>query len=29
LVAEKQPISIWANIVGYYFGKGKDFVSIA
>ena len=29
LVAEKQPISIWANIGGYYFGKGKDFVSIA
>lgn len=29
LVAEKQPISTWANIGGYYFGKGKDFVKIA
>lgn len=29
LVAEKQPISIWANIGGYYFGKGKDFVAMA
>lgn len=29
LVAEKQPISTWANIGGYYFGKGKDFVEIA
>ena len=29
LVAEKQPISTWANIGGYYFGRGKDFVEIA
>lgn len=29
LVAEKQPISAWANIGAYYFGKGSDFVSIA
>ncbi|MFH1427394.1 MAG: glycosyltransferase family 2 protein [Patescibacteria group bacterium] len=29
LVAEKQPISKWANIGGYYFGCGKDFVKIA
>ena len=28
-VAEKQPISTWANIGGYYFGRGKDFVAIA
>lgn len=29
LVAEKKPISTWANIGGYYFGRGKDFVEIA
>lgn len=29
LVAEKQPISTWANIGGYYFGRGRDFVAIA
>lgn len=29
LVAEKQPISTWANIGAYYFGHGKDFVRIA
>lgn len=26
LVAEKVPISEWANIGAYYFGKGRDFV---
>lgn len=25
-VAEKEPISRWANIGGYYFGSGKQFV---
>jgi dTDP-glucose pyrophosphorylase len=29
LVAEKQPISTWANIGAYYFGQGKNFVEIA
>lgn len=29
LVAEKQPISIWANIGAYYFGSGKKFVEAA
>lgn len=29
LVAEKKPISIWANIGAYYFGKGSEFVRIA
>jgi len=29
LVAEKQPISTWANVGCYYFGKGRDFVTVA
>ena len=29
LVAEKQPISKWANIGGYYFGKGSEFIKAA
>jgi len=29
LVAEKQPISQWANIGAYYFGRGSDFVQVA
>jgi NDP-sugar pyrophosphorylase family protein len=28
-VAEKQPISTWANVGCYYFGKGSDFVATA
>lgn len=28
-VAEKNPISEWANIGAYYFGKGRDFVAAA
>ena len=27
--AEKNPISEWANIGAYYFGRGKDFVRVA
>jgi dTDP-glucose pyrophosphorylase len=26
LVAEKQPVSEWANIGAYYFRRGKDFI---
>ena len=29
LVAEKQPISRWANIGAYYFGRGSDFFEVA
>ncbi len=29
LVAEKQPVSRWANIGAYYFGKGSDFIEAA
>lgn len=29
MIAEKNPISKWANIGGYYFGKGSEFVKIA
>ncbi|MDP3735452.1 MAG: hypothetical protein Q8R39_03425 [bacterium] len=29
LVAEKQPISTWANIGAYYFGRGSDFLEAA